>query len=146
MPMRTAFSLACLSITISLASFSNSATLFRQYWQRFFKNPQRFFRCTHGRFLHIPFLYLTDVEFATIRELAEEVLARNPPPALYPDITYVYTSATYFASYGITGVQLPRSVVRNFNNTFNFYVSYGAFSTEKSFGPLSWNCECNILK
>ena len=52
MPMRT-FSLACVSMTISLLSFSISFTLFRHLWQRFFKHPQRFFRGTHGWFLHI---------------------------------------------------------------------------------------------
>ena len=107
-PMRTALSRACLSITLSLASFSISATLLRRQWQRFFKHPQRFFRGTHGWFLRIvpnledddtehatAFLYLTDAEFAALRELAKEVLNlnRNPPPALYPDITHVYTSA-----------------------------------------------------
>ena len=53
MPMRTAFSLACASMTISLLSFSISFTPLRRQWQRFFKQPQRFFRGTHGRFLHI---------------------------------------------------------------------------------------------
>ena len=107
MPMKTAFCLACVSMTISLVSFSISATLFRRQWRRFFKHPQRFFRGTHGRFLHIvptlesddtdqatAFLYMTDSEFTALRELAREVLARNPTPALYPDITHVYTSAT----------------------------------------------------
>ena len=95
MPMRTAFSFACLSMTISLASFSISAILFRRQWQRFFKHPQRLFRGTHGRFFHIvpklegddteqttAFVYLTDAEFTALRELAKEVLARNLPPAL----------------------------------------------------------------
>ena len=116
MPMRTAFSLACVSMTISLLSFSISFTLFRRQWQRFFKHPQRFFRGTHGRFLHIvpnlndddndvttAFPYMTDAEFLAIRGLAGEVLARSdteitscvpPPNPLYPDITHVHTSAT----------------------------------------------------
>ena len=116
MPMRTAFSLACVSMTISLLSFSISFTLFRRQWQRFFKHPQQFFRGTHGRFLHnVPslnyddndlttaFLYMTDAEFLAIKGLAREVLARSdteitscvpPPNPLYPDITHVYTSAT----------------------------------------------------
>ena len=116
MPMRTAFSLACVSMSISLLSFSISFTLFRRQWQRFFKHPQRFFRGTHGRFLHIvpslndddndlttAFLYMTDAEFLAIKGLAREVLARSdteitscvpPPHPLYPDITHVYTSAT----------------------------------------------------
>ena len=107
MATSTAFSLACLSMPISLASFSSSATLFRRQWQRFLKHPQRFLRGAHGRVLHIgpnledddseqatAFLYLTDAEFAALREVAKEFLARNPPPSLYPDITHVYTSFT----------------------------------------------------
>ena len=116
MPMRTAFFLACLSMTISLTSFSISATLFRRQWRRFSKHPQRFFRGTHGRFLHIvpsieeddtlqatAFLYMTESEFVAIKELAKEVLTRSPAPPdasqssrtpLYPDIAHVYTSAT----------------------------------------------------
>ena len=116
MPMRTAFSLACVSMTISLFSFSISFTLFRRQWQRFFKHPQRFFRGTHGRFPHIvpnlndddkdvttAFLYMTDAEFLAIKGFAREVLARSdtevtssvlPPNPLYPDITNVYTSTT----------------------------------------------------
>ena len=112
----TVFSLACVSMTIPLLSFSISFTLFRRQWQRFFKHPQRFFRATHGRFLHIvpnlndddndvttAFLYMTDAEVLAIKRLAREVLARNdteitscvpPPNPLYPDITHVYTSAT----------------------------------------------------
>ena len=88
MPMRTAFSLTCVSTTISLLSFSISFTLFRRQWQRFFKHPQRFFRGTQGRFLHIvpnlndddndvttAFLYMTDAELLAIKGLAREVLA-----------------------------------------------------------------------
>ena len=90
MPMRTAFSLACVSMTISFMSFSISFTLFRNLWQRFFKHPQRFFRGTHGRFLHIvlnlndddndviiAFGYMMDAEFLAIKGLAREVLARS---------------------------------------------------------------------
>ena len=90
MPMRTAFSLACVSMSISLWSFSISFTLFRRQWQRFFKHPQRLSRGTHGRFLHIvpklnddandvttAFLYMTDAEFLVIKGLAREVLARS---------------------------------------------------------------------
>ena len=116
MSMRTAFSLACVSMTISLLSFSISSTLFRRQWQRFSKHPQRFFRGTDGRFLHIvpnlkdddndvttAFLYKTDAEFLAIKRLACEVVARSDteisscvPPLnpLYPNITHVYTSAT----------------------------------------------------
>ena len=116
MPIRTVFSLAFVSMTISLLSFSNSFTLFWRQWQRFFKHPQWFLRGTHGRFLHIvpnlndddndvttAFLYMTDDEFLAIKGLAREVLARSdrelpssvaPPNPLYPVITHVYNSAT----------------------------------------------------
>ena len=116
MPMRTAFSLACVSMAISLSSFSISFTLFRRQWQRFFKHTQRYFRGTHGQFLHIvpnlndddndlatAFLFMTDAEFLAIKGLARKVLARSdteitscvpPPNPLCPDITHVYTSAT----------------------------------------------------
>ena len=116
MPMRTAFSLACVSMTIFFSSFSISFTLFRRQWQSIFKHPQRFFRGTHGRFLHnVPnlndddndvttaFLYKTDAEFLAIKGLAREVFARSdtettscvpPPDVWYPDITHVYPSAT----------------------------------------------------
>ena len=114
-PMRTAASLACVSMTISLLSFSISFTRFRRQWQRFFKQPQRFFRGTHGRVLHVvpnmndddndvttAFLYMTNAEFLATKGLAREVLARSdaeitsyvpPPNPLNPDITHVYTSA-----------------------------------------------------
>ena len=52
-PMRTGFSLACVSMTISFLSFSIGFTLFRRQWQRFVKHPQRFCRGTHGQFLRI---------------------------------------------------------------------------------------------
>ena len=114
--MRIAFSLAYVSMTISVLSFSISFTLFRRQWQRFFEQPQRFFRSTHGRFLHtVPnlngddndvttaFLYMTDAEFLAIKRLAREVHARSdteitscvpPRNPFYPDLTHVYTSAT----------------------------------------------------
>ena len=85
MPMRTAFSLACVSMTISLLSFSISFTLFRRQWQRSFTE------------------YKTVAEFLAIKGLAHEVLAQldteltssiPPPNPLYPDISHVYTSAT----------------------------------------------------
>ena len=116
MPMRIAFSLACVTMTISLLSFSISFTLFRRQWQRLFKHPQLFFRGTYGRFLHnVPslndddndvttaFLYMTDAEFLAIKGLAREVFPRSdteitscvpPPNPLYLTITHVYTSAT----------------------------------------------------
>ena len=91
MPIRTVFSLACVSMTSFLLSFSVSFTLLRRQWQRFLKYPQRFFRGTHGRFLHIvpklndddndvitAFLYMKDAEFLA---LAREVLARSDTEA-----------------------------------------------------------------
>ena len=81
MPMWTAFSLACVSMTNSLLCFSISFTLFQRQWQRFFQHPQRFFRGTHGLFRHIvpnlndddndvttAFLYMTDAEFLAIKD------------------------------------------------------------------------------
>ena len=53
MPIGTVISLACEAMTICLWSFSNSLILFGRQWQRIFNHPQRFFRCTYGRFLHI---------------------------------------------------------------------------------------------
>ena len=89
-PMRTAFSLACISMTVSLLSFSISFTLFRRQWQSFLKHPQRFFRGTHGPFSHIvsnlnddendvttPFLYLMEAEFLAITELPRDVAAQS---------------------------------------------------------------------
>ena len=115
MLMWTTFLLACLSMTISLFSFSISFTLFRLQWQCFFKHPKWFFRGTHGRFLHVlpnlndndndvttVFLELTDAELLAAKGLAREVLARSdtettscipPPNPLYLDIAHVYTSA-----------------------------------------------------
>ena len=80
-------------------------------------NPQRFFRGTNGRFLHIvnelaaddtqattAFLYLTEDEFSALSELAKEVLARrkvatcstsNPSteqPLFYPDVAHTYST------------------------------------------------------
>ena len=116
MPMRTAISLACGALTISLMSFSISFFHFRRQWQRFFKHPQRFLRCTHGWMLHFvttlsddnndvtrAFLYMTDAEFLAIKGLACEVFAQCDtkttsciPPAnsLYHNIHHVYTPAT----------------------------------------------------
>ena len=117
MQTKSALCLALLSMTISLISFSISFTLFRRQWKQFITHPQRFFRGTHGRFLHIvnelaaddtqattAFLYLTEDEFSALSELAKEVLARrkvatcstsNPSteqPLLYPDVTHTYST------------------------------------------------------
>ena len=142
MPMRIAFSLACVSLTISLFSFSISFTLFLRQLQRFFQRPQRFFRGTHGQFKHIvsilndddndvtaAFLYMTDAEFFAIKGLTREVFARSdteitscvpPPSPFYPDISHVYTSASMSVIYRcpVTGIF---SLFRHFGTeTFSF--------------------------
>ena len=111
-------------MTNSFLSFSINFTLFRSQWQLFFKYPQRFFRGTHDRFLHIvctvngddndlktAFLYMTDADFLAIKALARIDLARSdtettscihPPNLLYPDITHVYALATYCQTYAHT--------------------------------------------
>ena len=53
LPTRTTVLLSTLSITMSLLTFSLSFTLFRRQWQRLFRHPQKFFRGTSGRFIHI---------------------------------------------------------------------------------------------
>ena len=119
---RTAVLLSTLSITMSLLTFSLSLTLFRRQWQRLFRHPQKFFRGTSGRFLHIvesnpadyektdtSFLYLTSDEFRALVALARETMTQanahpsnytSPcapalPPRAYPDIAspqYAQTS------------------------------------------------------
>ena len=42
-----------LSMTISLISFTISFTLFIRQWKQFITHPQRLFRGTHGRLLHL---------------------------------------------------------------------------------------------
>ena len=88
LPTRTAvlfFSL--ISVTLSLLTFCISFTLFRRQWTRLFAHPQRFFRGTSGRFLHIvedsqptasdtSFLYLSVTEFKALQVLAREALHR----------------------------------------------------------------------
>ena len=117
MPMRTAFSLACVSITISFV-FQHQFYALPASVATVLKHPQRFFRGTHGQFLHIvpnlndddnvtkAFLYMMDAEFLAIKGLAREVPVRSdteitsgvpPPNPLYPDITQVYTWATISA-------------------------------------------------
>ena len=118
MQTKSALCLVLLSMTISLISFSISFTLFRRQKKQFITHPQRFFRGTHGRFLHIvnelaaedtqattAFLYLTEDEFSALTENAKEVLARrkvatcstsNPSteqPHLYPDVAHTYSTS-----------------------------------------------------
>ena len=50
---RTAVCFSLLSITVSLFTFCVSFTLFRRQWRRLFSHPQKFFRGTSGRILHI---------------------------------------------------------------------------------------------
>ena len=83
LPTRTAVLLSTLFITMSLLTFSLSFTLFRRQWQGLFRHPQKFFRGTSGRFIHIvesnradyektdtSFLYLTSDEFRALVLLA----------------------------------------------------------------------------
>ena len=85
MQIKSALCLVLLSMAISLISFSISFTLFRRQWKHFITHPQRFFRSTNGRFLHIvnelaaddtqattAFLYLTEDEFSALSELAKK--------------------------------------------------------------------------
>ena len=85
---RTAVLLSTLSITMSLLTFSLSFTLFRHQWQRLFRHPQKKFRGTAGRLLHIvesnqadyekndtSFLYLISDEFRALVVLARETVS-----------------------------------------------------------------------
>ena len=116
LPMPTAFSVACVPMTISLLFLSINLTSFRRQSQRFFKHPQRIFSNWHDRFLHIvptlsdddndsilAFMYMTDGEILAIKGLAGEINARSDSEttscvhalnSLYPGITQVYTSTT----------------------------------------------------
>ena len=86
----SALCLAYLSMTICFTSVSIGFTFLRRQWKQFITHPQRFFRGTHGRFLHIvnkpvaddaqattAYLYLTKDEFSALSEIAKEVLARH---------------------------------------------------------------------
>ena len=75
------------SVPLSLITFCISFTLFRRQWTRLFAHPQRFFRGTSGRFLHIwensqptvsdtSFLYLSVTDFKALQALAREPLHR----------------------------------------------------------------------
>ena len=117
MQTKSALCLALLSVTISLISSRVSFTLFRRHWKQFITHPQRFFRGTHGRFLHIlnelaaddtqattAFLFLTEDEFSALSELAKEVLGRRKvatcptstasteQPLIYHDVTHTYST------------------------------------------------------
>ena len=50
---KSALCLALLSLTVSLISFGMRFTLFEPQWKQFITHPQRFFRGTHARFLHL---------------------------------------------------------------------------------------------
>ena len=104
LPTRTAICFSVVSITISLLTFSISFTLFRRQWKRLFAHPQRFFRGTSGKFLHIvdahptspdadsSFLYHSVQEFqalqalahATLRDQSPPLVSTNPPAAALP--------------------------------------------------------------
>ena len=92
LPTRTAICFSVASITIFLFTFSISFTLFRPQWKRLFAHPQRFFRGTSGKFLHIvdahptspdtdfSFLYLSVREFQALQALAHATLRDQTPP------------------------------------------------------------------
>ena len=90
LPTRTAVLFSLISVTLSLLTFCISFTLFRRQWTRLLTHPQRFFRGTSGRFLHIvddsqltasdtSFLYLSVTEFEAVQALAKEALHRPSP-------------------------------------------------------------------
>ena len=88
---RTAVLFSGISITLLLLTFTISFTLFRRQWKRLFLHPQRFFKSSHGRFIHILdgtqdpqpiennslFLYLTKNEFLALQGLAKETSQIN---------------------------------------------------------------------
>ena len=87
LPTRTAVLFSLVSVTLSLLTFCVSFNLFRRQWTRLFAHPQRFFRGTSDRFLHIvedsqptasdtSFLYLSVTEFKVLQALAKEALHR----------------------------------------------------------------------
>ena len=120
LPTRTAVLFSLISVTLSLLTFCISFTLFRRQWTRLFAHPQRFFRGTSGRFLHIvkdsqstasdtSFLYLSVTEFTALQALAKEALHRpslNAPltPTETINITNNPTNNTPIVSASITNV------------------------------------------
>ena len=120
LPTRTAILFSLISVTLSLLTFCISFTFFRRQWTRLFAHPQRFFRGTSGRFLHIvedsqptasdtSFLYLSVTEFKTLQALAKEALHRlslNDPltPTETINITNNPTDNTPTVSAPITNV------------------------------------------
>ena len=120
LPTRTAILFSLISVTLSLLAFCFSFTLFRRQWTRLFAHPQRFFRGTAGRFLHIvedsqptayetSFLYLSVTEFKALQALAKEALHRlslNVPltPTATINITNNPTNNTPTVSAPITNV------------------------------------------
>ena len=114
LPTRTAVFMSTLSITMSPPTFSLSFTLFRRQWRRLFTHPQKFFRGTSGRFIHIvdtnpadyertdsSVLYLRSDEFRALVVLTRETITKanaqpsnytspcapSLPPRAYPDIS-----------------------------------------------------------
>ena len=120
LPTRTAVLFSLISVTLSLLTFCISFTLFRRQWTRLFAHPQRFFRGTSGRFLHIvedsqptasdtSFLYLSVTEFKALQALAREALHRtslNVPltPTETINITNNPTNNTPIVSAPVTNV------------------------------------------
>ena len=87
LPTQPVVLFSMLSVALSLLTFCISFTRFRRQWTRLFAHPQRFFRGTSARFLHIvenaqptasdtSFLYLSATEFNALQALAKEALHR----------------------------------------------------------------------
>ena len=120
LPTRTAVLFSLISVTLSLLTFCISFTLFRRQWTRLFAHPQRFFRGTSGRFLHIvedsqstasdnSFLYLSVTEFKALQALAKEALRR---PSLNVPLTPTETiNITNNPTNGLPTVSAPATNV-----------------------------------
>ena len=115
LPTSTAFLLSTLSITMSSLTFSRRFNLFRQQWQHFFRQPQKFIRGTSWRLIHIvesipadygnvdtSFLNFTWSEFRALVAIARDTMLQTDAPTskyttpcapslplrAYPDIVF----------------------------------------------------------
>ena len=133
MSMWTDFSLTCVFMSIFLLSLSSSFPLSRHQWQRFFKQPQQFFRGTFGRFLlsaaslnddenDLPttFEYITGcwisgrqgIGLQRARSDTETTSGVSAPNPSHPDITWFYTSMTkIFKCFQLPPVFSPRKKI-----------------------------------
>ena len=123
LPFRTTVLFSTFSINLSLLNFTISFTLFRRQWKRLFLHPQKFFKSSNERLLHVTeshetpdpaiddasvFIQLSLDEFSALKTLACETLRHPPhnansyttcnapqiPKRVYPDIT-----APHYAEY-----------------------------------------------